>query len=528
MTGALRPFGVAIVFALAAPAGAEEPPRIGEIRVAVLNVFSPEEAARGWFYRAANAIHIETRDEVIRKFLLFHSGDPFDRFLLEQTERNLRQLRFVKSASVTWSAPHDGVVDVDVVTQDSWTLSPSASFSVKGGRKTWSFSLEERNLLGYGKDIGFDYDRGTERTTRAASYHDPYFFGAYWTADLTFAENTDGGQERVLVQKPFTYFADPFAAQLLYNHPRLQQNHYAGGEAVSRFALNRRQGQAFYARALAAGDTFARRLGIGFEYLDDRFSATDVYPLRIVPADHSFRYVVVAFQEEHNNFLKLNYVNKDLRYEDFNLGPTFSASLGVSPTAFGAPATTFRVRGGAAGGVRIGTSGFLLAQADFTTRLEPGVANAILLATVGWVKKWHTELLQTTVSRLQANLGWNLDPEVEFFADGGTGLRGYHLYAFEGNKSVIFNLEHRIFSGKEILQLFSPGVAVFFDTGLATPSGTPLRLSSFKTDVGVGLRFGIARAAGNNILRLDLAYALNADQQGRKGWLVSFSSGQSF
>ncbi|MGH9367963.1 MAG: hypothetical protein ACRD3M_09860, partial [Thermoanaerobaculia bacterium] len=87
---------------------------------------------------------------------------------------------------------------------------------------------------------------------------------------------------------------------------------------------------------------------------------------------------------------------------------------------------------------------------------------------------------------------------------------------------------HRIFSGKEILQLFSPGVAVFFDTGLATPSGTPLRLSSFKSDVGVGLRFGIARASGNNILRLDLAYALNVDQQGRTGWLVSFSSGQSF
>ncbi|MGH9400228.1 MAG: hypothetical protein ACRD00_07650, partial [Thermoanaerobaculia bacterium] len=180
VAGALRLFGIALVFALAAAAGAEEPPRIGEIRVRVLDVFSPEEAVKGWFYRAANAIHIETRSQVIRKFLLFRAGEPFDRFLLEQTERNLRRLRFIKSASVTASAPHDGIVDVDVVTQDSWTLSPSGSLAVKGGQTTWSLSIEERNFLGFGKDVGIDYEKGTERTIRAVSYHDPYLFGAYW------------------------------------------------------------------------------------------------------------------------------------------------------------------------------------------------------------------------------------------------------------------------------------------------------------------------------------------------------------
>jgi hypothetical protein len=512
----------------AAPVRAEEPLRVGEVRIRSLDVFSPEEAAKGWFYRAANAIHIETRVEVIRKFLLFRPGEPFDRFLLEQTERNLRQLRFIKSATVTASAPHGGIVDVDVVTQDSWTLSPSGSFAVKGGITTWSLSLEERNLLGFGKDLGVDYEKGTERTVRSISYHDPYLFGAYWAGDLTVADNTDGGQVRVQVQKPFAYFQDRFAALALYNHPRLEQNLYGGGVAVSRYRLDREQGQAFYARALASGDTFARRLGLGFEYLDDRFSATDVYPLQIVPADHTFRFVTLSYQEEHNNFLKLNYVNRDLRFEDFNLGPNFSASFGVSPAGFGAPTTTYRVRTAVGAGLRLGPGSFVLAQADFSTRLEPGVTNAILLATVGWVRKWDTELVQTTVSRVQTSLGWNLDQEVQFFADGGTGLRGYHLYAFEGNKSVIVNLEHRIFSGKEILQLASPGVAIFVDTGLAEPSGTPLRLSNFKTDIGVGLRLGIARAAGNNILRVDLAYALNVDQQGRKGWLVSFSSGQSF
>lgn len=512
--------------AAAAPAG--EPLRVGEVRIRSIDVFSPEEAARGWFYRAANAIHIETRVEVIRKFLLFGPGDPFDRFLLEQTERNLRRLGFIKSASVTAGTPHDGVVDVDVVTQDSWTLDVSGSFGAKGGVTTWSASLRERNLLGTGKEGGLSYDKGTERTNRSVQYRDPALFGAYWTADLTYADNTDGGQERVLVQKPFVSFSDLYAADLLFNHMRLEQNIYGGGEPVSRYGLNRKQGQGAYLRALEAGDTHARRLGIGVEYLDDRYRPTTAHPLEIVPEDHTFRYVSLIYQEERNDFLKLNYVNRDLRYEDFNLGPTFAAAFSVSPQAFGAPRTTFRVRAGAAGGLRLGAASFLLGRLVFETRLDGRPKNAMLSATLGWVLKHDTGFPQTTVSRLQFDRGWNLDRDVQFFADGATGVRGYRLHAFEGDERLIWNLEHRIFSGREILQLFSPGVVVFFDTGQATPRGVPLRFSGFKSDIGIGLRFGIARAAGNNILRLDVAYALNADQQGKKGWLVSFSSGQSF
>ncbi|HEV2063343.1 MAG TPA: hypothetical protein VGS00_02200 [Thermoanaerobaculia bacterium] len=512
----------------ASAALAEEPLRIGEVRIRSLDVFSPEEAARGRFYRAANTIHVETRVTIIRKFLLFVPGDRFDQLLLEQTERNLRRLRFIKSAAITAGPPHDGVVDVDVVTQDSWTLDLGLKLGGKGGATTWGVSLRERNLLGMGTEAGVSYDKGTERTDRFVQYHDPALFGPYWIADLTYADNTDGGQERVLVHKPFVSFDDAYAASLLFNHLRLEQNIYGGGEPVSRYGENLKEGRVAYLRALEASDTHARRLGIGFEYIDDRYDATARYPLQIVPEDHTFRYISLIYQEERNDFLKLNYVNRDLRYEDFNLGPTFGAALSVSPEGLGAPRTTFLARAGVAGGLRLRERSFLLGRVDFETRLDAGPKNTLLSATLGWVLKHDTAYPQTTVSRLQFDKGWNLDRNVQFFADGATGLRGYLLHAFEGDERLIWNLEHRVFSGKEILQLFSPGLAVFFDTGLATPRGQPLRLSDFKSDIGIGLRFGIARASENNILRLDFAYALNADQQGRKGWLVSFSSGQSF
>ena len=528
MTGVSRALCLGAVLALAAAAGAQEPLRVGEIHVRSLDVFSPEEAAKGWFYRTANALHLETRTSVIRKFLLFQTGDPYDRFLLEQTERNLRQLRFIKSASITAGPPHDGVVDVEVVTQDSWTLDPGVSLGGRGGAVTWSIALQERNILGSGKEVGFTYDKESERTIRFLEFHDPALFAAYWTTDLTYAQNTDGGQERAVYAKPFVSFADPYAAGVLYNHLRFAQNLYARGRPLSRYNLNRRQFRLDYARAVEGGDTFARRVGLAFEYLDERYRSTTVYPVQIVPEDHTFRYFSVFYQQASNDFLKLNYVNRDLRYEDFNLGLTFVAALAVSPHAFGAPRTTFFGRAGVGGGLRLGKGSFLLGRVDFQTRLDSGPKNAILSASFGWVRKWDTVTLQTTVSRLRLDYGWNLDQNVQFFADGATGLRGYRLQAFEGNKRLIWNFEHRVFSGREILQLFSPGLAVFADTGLATNANVPLRLANFKTDIGLGLRFGIARAAGNDILRLDMAYALNTDQRGKKGWLVSFSSGQSF
>ena len=53
------------------------------------------------------------------------------------------------------------------------------------------------------------------------------------------------------------------------------------------------------------------------------------------------------------------------------------------------------------------------------------------------------------------------------------------------------------------------------------------RFYDAKSDVGIGLRMGLPRTP-KNLLRIDLAYALNRDPLGRKGWLVAFSSGQAF
>jgi hypothetical protein len=517
---------LALSIPLAAPA--DEPLRIGRITIRSVNVFSPEEAARGWLYRAADAVHFETRESVIRKFLLFREGDPYDSTRLEETERNLRALAFLKAASVLPGPKHDGLVDVEVTTQDAWTTQPGISYGKKGGVTTYSFSFEEKDLLGTGRSAQISYGKDVDRINRFVEYKDPYFFGPYWNADFLYSANSDGTEEAVRIGRPFFSFVSPWAADLLVTHLLQDDKIFESGEESARFRQSHREFHARYGRAITASDERARRLTAGFELLKDEFEHAPNRPADLLPDDRNFRYLFLRYEDVSNDFLKLNYVNRDSRFEDFNLGRSFAATIAVSPSALGLERTTEFVQVQGDEGWRLSQSSFLQAHVAFHTRLDDGVQNAILSATVSYVRKFNTPLLQTLVSHLQFDEGWNLDRETQFFADGANGLRGYRLHSFEGDKRLVWNLEHRLFTGREVLQLASFGAAVFFDTGAATPRGQPLKLSEFKSDVGVGLRIAISRASTNSILRVDAAYPLNPDPLGRKGWLISFSSGQVF
>jgi outer membrane protein assembly factor BamA len=518
--------GLLLLFACASARA--EPLRVGHITIRSLNVFSPQEAASGWFYRVADALHITTRTSIVNRFLLFQEGDVYDPELLAQTERNLRDLPFIKLASVTPSAPHDGVVDVEVITQDGWTTEIGGSLGSKGGVTTYGVNLSEKDLLGSGRTIAVGYDKSSERITRSFEFKDPYLFRPYWSTALLLAKTSDGHEEQLEIQRPFFSFVAPWSADVFVDNLRQNEKLYRDGEVDEQFRQDHHFARLFYGVALSATATRAHRLTVGFDSQEDSFQTLPDRPADVLPNDRKFRYLSLLYEDVSNKFLKLNYVDRDLRYEDFNLGRQLSLGLAISPQALGADGTTGRLEATVAQGWQLGAQSFLLGKVAYSTRFGPVNSNTVLSATGFLAIKLDSDLIQTFVTRLEVDRGWDLDRDVQFFADGLNGLRGYRIYSFEGNKRIIWNLEHRIFSGREILHLVAPGAVAFVDTGTAVPEGTPLTIRSFKTDVGVGLRFGIARAPSNNILRVDFAYAFNRDPRGRRGFLASFSSSQAF
>jgi hypothetical protein len=514
--------------AAAAPSRAEPPLRFGTIRIRSLNVFSPEEAERGWIYRFADSLRFTTRDSVIRRFLLFREGEPYNTTRIEESERNLRALPFIKNASITVYPPRNGAVDVEVITQDAWTTEPGINIGGKGGTTTWGIDLKEKDFLGTGRQIALAYDKGSERTVRLAEYRDPYLLGNYWNGLLRYADNSDGSEQTIQIVRPFYSFVTPWATDIVLDNLRQNERIYEDGRAISVFRQKHREALLDYGRAIVASDQEAQRLTAGFHLIHDRFAPEGVALQPILPDERDFRYLFVRFEMDQNDFLKLNYVNRDIRFEDFDLGFNFAVEAAVSPELLGAPSTTEFLRLATARGWRFRRS-FLQTQLAYETRIEGGsFRHQVLSASAFFAYRFDTRLIQTFVSRMQVDRGWRLDRDLQFFADGDNGLRGYPLHAYAGNRRILWNLEHRVFWGREYLQLASPGAVVFADIGGAVPDGRPFRGSDIKSDVGIGLRASISRAASNSVVRIDLAYPLNRDPFGRRRPIVSFSSGQVF
>jgi hypothetical protein len=521
-----RPLLLALLLAIAVHAEAQQPLRIGKITVHALDVYSMDEAERGFFYRLADRLHIETRQKVIRRFLLFHEGDLYRPERLAETERNLRALSFLKSATVTASPQHDGVVDVTVTTQDSWSIAPETQAGSKGGTNTYGASISETNLLGYGKDVELGWDKGVDRTRFGLNYNDPAFFAPYWRAHFGYAINSDGYDHRVSIGRPFYSFATPWATEFAFTGFRQNDRLFDRSVVVTRFGQKHRELLLGYGIALDPNDQHASRITAGLRFTDDHFFALPNRSPLGIPAAREFRYLFVKLERVGNDYVKVNFVNKDLRYEDFNLGGRTSIEAAVSPKAFGADSTSGFLRFAAGQGRRFGDNAFFMPSASVSTRLDAGPQNTVATANLLYVLRGGTEYPHALVGRLMMKSGWRLDPEVQFFADGLTGLRGYRLHSFAGSRAITMNLEERVYLGREILQLASPAVVAFVDSGNATYRGMS-DLLALKTDLGVGIRIGLPRTP-KNVLRIDFAYALNRDPLGRRGWIVSFSSGQAF
>lgn len=513
---------------VASPAGAQDSLKVGIISIRNQDVFSPEETSRGWPYRVLDGVHATTRESTIRKFLLFREGDSFRRELLLESERNLRAQSFIRSATVVASPPHAGRVDIDVTTEDTWTLEPTLMLARRGGVTTWGASLLERNLLGTGREVEVRYAEEVNRIERVFAFIDPHFIQRYWRGFFIHENNSDGGEDHAGIQKDFVSAATPWAGTIQGDHVERTGRIYETGVTIAHFAEDRKRFILEYGHVLTHHALAATRLTGGVELSHDAFDSLRGYSNELRPADREFRYVYGQAELTRSDVMTLNYVDRDVRYEDFNLGPRAFLKVGVSPSIFGVDQTTGLLEARLSDGWRLGGSAFLKAILDMHTRLSAADHNTVVSGEVRVVSRVSTSPHQTLVSRVAWAAGWELDREVQFFADGGTGLRGYPLYTFEGNRSVVANVEYRMFLGKEIAQLMAPGLALFLDSGTAVPEGLPMDAAQWKTDAGLGLRLAFPRASVHTLIRLDAAFPFNDEPLGRHGWLVSFSSSQAF
>ena len=487
--------------------------RIGSVEFKALQLFDvgglDEDTA---LFRLANRLHIRTRDDTIADQLLFREGGPYDPSTIAETARILRSTRYLRDASIRPIAYHDGLVDMEVTTQDVWTLNPGLSFGRHGGKNTGGVELEELNFLGLGTQLGLGFTSGIDRDSKTVFYRDRQLGSSWWDLSTTYSDNSDGRLADFSLERPFYSLDTRRAGGVAVKDDVRVDSRYDLGKVIDNFETHAKFASAYWGFSNGLANDWARRYSLGVTYDDHQFAdAPGGNPAVLLPGDRKLVYPWVAAEWVQDRFATTRNRDQIEKIEDYSLGWKLRAQLGFASSATGSDRNAVMLEGTASTGYDLTPRQSLALRADASGRFEDGaLANGLLGAEARYYFRQSQRRL--FFMGLAATAGSNLDVDEQILLGGDNGLRGYPLRYQAGTGRWLFTAEQRMFSNWFPFQLFNVGGAVFFDMGRVVgrdPLGSAPQ--GLLKDVGFGLRLGNSRSALGNVLHIDLAFPLDGD-----------------
>ena len=485
---------------------------VGQIRINPQNIFDltdPREA--NILYRLANWIHVVTRPDVVRKTLLFKSGDVVSVRLIEESERLLRSTLQVYGVRIRAVGYHAGKVDLEVVTRDRWTLDPSVSFSRTGGVNSDRLALKEDNLFGTGLTLGFSRSSNVDRTSSTFNISHPHAFGPFTSASYSYADTSDGRAWGLGATRPFYALDSRTAWAASVDSSVRNEPVYVSGVSTGTYRHERYSGNAFYgwSKGLVNGWVYRHSAGLSSE--DNSYARVPGEPLvGELPEDQTLNapyYRVEIIQDRFRTGVNFDQIGKP---EDFNVGLGLNVQLGRSLSWLGSTRQQWLYDTSISKGYDITDKALLRTIAAFSGRYASGGEQQLTTFEARYFQRQPHDF--TFFGLFRGSMVRNPDVPNSLTLGGDNDLRGYPLRYQSGNKSALVSLEERVYTDWYPFRLVRVGGAVFYDGGRAWGGSNPNTANAgWLNDVGFGLRFLIDRSSKSNVLHVDVAFPLNRE-----------------
>jgi hypothetical protein len=465
-------------------------------------------------YRWADRLHIDTRDSAVEAHLLFAPGEPISQRLIDETLRNLRDLRYIREPAVQVYDCRDGTATIEIAVREVWTTNPGISFGRTGGKNSSGVKLEELNLLGHGKQLSFELSYDADRSSYTLHWHDPDVAGSRWVSDVAYRDSDDGQGWGLRFERPFFSLDSRWSTGLALADDETIEPVYRLGERVAGYGLHAEYAEFRFGRSQGLQDGWSRRMIFGLRREHADFAATaDESPPAVLPEDRHLDYPFVRIEGIEDDFATIRNRDQIARTEDQEFGLHYALELGWSATVLGADRNAALIRADIGRGWRLGLDDTIFADAALTTRLEGGSpVDSLLLASLRY---YHpTGKNHLFFAGAFAAAGHELDADHELTIGGDSGLRGYPLRYQAGSGTALVTLEERFFTKYQLWKLADVGAAIFFDMGRSFGDGVfgPSENLGVLKDVGFGLRLGSTRSALGNVIHFDVAIPLDGDQ----------------
>ncbi len=482
-------------------------------RYSVFDLEDPEEDKL--LYRWANDFHPKTREWVIRDHLLIEEGEGYDLSRLKESERILRELKFIYDASVRATHWCGEYVDIEVITRDIWTFTPTLSFSRSGGQNESMFGLRDTNFLGTGKQIAIRYESDEERSGTNFIYADPSVAGSRWRTRLSWTENDDGFDRSIYMVRPFYSLYESWSAGSALEDVKLEEKVWFRGDEVAEFDRDTQQVRLFggIADKLRPASKVGRWL-FGYTYEDNTFDFSDseIPPLEL-PEDRTYSYPFIGYESIQDEYVELHNMNYLARTEDVYVGERYRWAAGWSGESLGATRDQLVLQASYDNTLQVDARRLwrLISWLDGYWNVADGDFENLWLSVESRYYRRQADKW-TLFSRLKLDYTDGLTLDNQLTLGGDTGLRGYDRNYQTGDRSFVFNLEERYYSDWHPFRVVRVGFAAFLDVGRAwfenRDNGSN---GDVLANVGFGLRLNSSRAEKSSVLHLDLAFPFMKD-----------------
>lgn len=487
----------------------------------IFDVSNPEESKKVFFL--VNRLHRRTREEVIRRQLLFSPGDLYSSRVLAESERLLRRTTYLYEADIKPVEFGDDYVDLEVTTRDTWTLNGGAGINRGGGKTQVRFEIEDANFLGTGKALTVNRIVSVDRTTSLVGYRDPNLLGTRGRLAVWWGENSDGDLRQIEIERPFYALDSRRAIGFKSVIEERVDPLYNLGLVFNRFRHREELHEGYWGMSSGLKNGTAWRWRFGYTFHRDRFDAAPNRRETIfLPEEQTQSYPWVGVEMVEDDFVKATDIDKIGRTEDLNLGRRFRARLGFSSRSWGGDRDEAIFNVVAESGMQPKPGRLFLTTAYASGRWgQTGTEDL----TIGATARFYQRNLNTHhfYVRLQADIAHDLDRDRQLLLGGDSGLRGYPLRFQAGDRRFLLTMEQRFYSQRSMFRTVNLGAAVFFDMGKTWFSGqNSVEDLGLLKDIGFGLRIGSSRSSRGAMLHLDVAFPLDGrDSITDVQWLVS-------
>ncbi|MEO8165434.1 MAG: hypothetical protein ABI619_08555, partial [Betaproteobacteria bacterium] len=420
---------------------------IGDVRIIVDDIFDLDDPHENNFlFRLANRLHIRTQPSVIERSLLFSSGEPLSAQKIAESERVLRSNRFLYDVDIRAVAYHDGIVDIEVETRDTWTIEPGIRFSRAGGVNSTGLTIREGNLLGTGTSIGYATSSDVDRKGTEFSLSQDHIFGGWTGIDLRLGNYSDGKYQAFSVGQPFYSLNTRWAGGASTARDERIESIYRAGEIAGQYRHAQENSAAYAGWSPGLIDGWTQRYSVGLGYQIDDYAIDPTLPAPAsVPVDQTLVTPFVRYDVIEDNYAVVRNRNKIHRTEFFALGFTSSIQVGRALSALGSTRDLWVYSATVTDGMKSSRGNDLLFSANLSGQYGEGRAERQFL---GGSIRYFVPHAKRAVFYAAASADMVHNPEdIDLLLLGGdNGLRGYPLRYQSGERRALFTVEERVYT----------------------------------------------------------------------------------